>query len=111
DLLLREPHLELPGGDIEHNRVAIFERGDRSAFCRLWRDMAGHKTMRGSGKSTIRKQRDGVAQTRADNRGGHAAHLPHARAAGRPSIPYNDYIARSALSALYRPTCSFFPII
>ena len=73
--------------------------------------MAGHKTMRGSGKSTIRKQRDGVAQTRADNRGGHAEHLPHARAAGRPFIPDNDYIARFDLSGLYRHKCVFFPII
>jgi len=55
---------------------------------RRWRlrgNVAGHETMCGARKSTVREQRDGIAQTRADQRGGNREHFTHSRAAFRPS--------------------------
>src|SRR5262249_18157828 len=69
-----EPLLDLDGRkldvepallDVDHDRVATTERGDRSALGRFRRDVADHEAVGRAGESPIGHQCDGVAEAGA----------------------------------------------
>src|SRR5438046_2048195 len=84
---------QLALGDVENNGIAVSDSRDRTAVGGFGSDVPGHKTVRGAGKSSVREQRDGIAQARADQRGGNREHFAHARATFRSLIANDDYVA------------------
>src|SRR5438093_12747687 len=79
---------------VERDPVALLDRGDRAAYRRLGRDVAGHQATRRAAEAAVGQERDLLAQTLADQRRGDAQHLAHARAAARALVADDDHVAR-----------------
>ncbi len=76
--------------------------GERTAARRLGRHMADHQAARRAGKAAVGDERDRFAESSAHDRGGHAEHLAHARAAARPLVANHDDIAGPDCLTLHR---------
>ena len=59
DLIVGELHTELTPEDVEDHYIAFADSGDRAATSCFWRNMAGHKSVGGSGKTAVGEQRHG----------------------------------------------------
>src|SRR5439155_777857 len=79
--------------DVEGDRVALLDRGDRAADGRLGRDVAGHQAARGAAEAAVGQERDLLAQAFTHERRGDAQHLAHARAAARALVADDDRAA------------------
>src|SRR5882724_12896202 len=67
----RKLDVELALLDVDHDRVAVPERGNRTAVGGLRGDVADHEPMGRAGEAPVGHQRDGVAQAGALDRAGH----------------------------------------
>src|SRR5260370_14652589 len=94
NLRCAELDIQLPVGNVEHNHVALCDRGNRSTVGGLGRDVSSHESVGGAGKTAIGEQSDGIAETGAHQGGGYREHFTHARPAFRALITDDDYIAR-----------------
>src|SRR5262249_45265968 len=71
----------------------------RPADERLGRDVTGHETSRRTAEAAVGQERDRLAESRADDRGGDEEHLAHARAAARTLVADHDDVARPDAAA------------
>src|SRR5688572_6115945 len=77
-LVVRDVKVEPPLSRIDEDRVAVVDRGDRTADRSLGCDVPDHVTVRRAGEAAVGDERDLLSQPRADDRAGHAEHLAHA---------------------------------
>ena len=70
--------LELAGGDVDVDDVALMDGGDGPAERGFGRDMTDHETAGCAAESSIGDECDAAAETLADDSRGNPEHLPHA---------------------------------
>src|SRR5882762_4803578 len=83
---------QLALGNIEDDGVTFRDSRDGAAIGGFGGDVPGHETVRGTGKSSVRKQRDGIAQAGTNQRGSNRQHFPHSWTTFRALIANDDYI-------------------
>src|SRR5271166_286655 len=93
DLIVGELHTELTPEDVENHDIAFADSGDRAATSCFWRNMTGHQSVGGSGKTAVGEQRHGAAQTGPDQRRRDREHLAHTRSATRTFVADHQHIA------------------
>ena len=88
--------------DVDRDRVAVAHGRDRAAGKRFRRDVADHQSARRAAEAAVGDQRDGLAEALADDRGGDAEHLAHARTAFRAFVANHDDVAVDDLAPVDR---------
>src|SRR5690606_34941158 len=79
---------------VDHDSVAVLEHRDRPADGRLRRHVTDDETVAAARESSVRDQRDLVAEPAADDRARWAQHLAHAGPASRSLVTDHDDVAR-----------------
>src|SRR5881296_1546616 len=105
-----ELHVEAALLDVDDDRVAGLERGDRSAVGGLGRDVADHEAVRGAREAAVGHQRDLVAEPGALDGARHVQHLAHAGPTPGPFPSDHDHVVRFDLSGLDRGKAVFLAI-
>ena len=82
-----------PPIDVDDDRVAFLDDGDRAAERGLRRDVADHQAVGPAREPAVGQERDRIAQALADERAGDLQHLLHARPADRALVADDDDVA------------------
>src|SRR5215210_1977834 len=93
DLIVGEIDVEPARVDVDGDRVAVPDGGDRAAAGRLRGDVARHQTMGRAGEAAVGEQGHLVADALADQRGRDLKHLAHTGAAGGALVADHDHVA------------------
>src|SRR5207248_9558163 len=102
--------LELPAVDIDHDWVAIAERGDRTASRCLGCNMADHQAMGCTGEAAVGDECNRIAQAFADKRAGHAEHLAHPGTTDRTFVANHHDVAGLDLPGAHRGKGRLFTV-
>src|SRR5487761_2257299 len=81
-------------GDVNTNRVAVFDQSDRSAVEGFGGDVTDTETVRPAAESTVGDERGVAAAAHALHSASHGQHLTHARAGLRTLVANDDHGVR-----------------
>ena len=93
DLVVGQVDVEAARGDVDRDRVAVLDRGDRAAVGGLGRDVGDHEAVGGAGEAAVGDERDVVAEPLPHERAGDREHLAHPGAAGGALVADDDDVA------------------
>ncbi len=88
--------------EVDSDRVAVFDHGDRAAPNRLGRDVSDHQAASGAREAAVGDQRHRFAESGAHHRRGQAEHLAHPGTAGRPFVAHDQDVACFHVPCAYR---------
>ena len=81
-------------GNINGDRVVLFNEANRSAERRFWCNVRDHESVRCAREATVGDQRDLIAKPLANECGGDGEHLAHPWSANGTFVANHHHVAR-----------------